>query len=115
MPKTRKYPTSQHVFITIPALSLGLATHWQVPKQFVEEDRSGVSASTRLAAAAGFASAGLQMAASSAQSGTLVPGDGDPISWRNYIGGFQGAKRSPQLSLLNSWWLILCLLILLVG
>jgi len=63
----------------------------QVPKHFMEDDAGAVSTSTRLAAAAGLTSAAVQLAASTAQSAQLVPGDGDPTSWRNYIGGFQGA------------------------
>ena len=49
-----------------------------------------MSATTRLAAAAGLTAAAVQVAASSAQAAQLVPGDGDAISWRNYVAGFQG-------------------------
>lgn len=64
----------------------------QVPKDFVEEEALGaLSATTRLAAAAGLTAAAVQVAASSAQAAQLVPGDGDAISWRNYVAGFQGA------------------------
>lgn len=61
-----------------------------VPKEALEE-QSSVSAGTRFAAAAGLTSAGLAMAASTAATSQLVPGEGDPSSWRNYVRGFQGA------------------------
>lgn len=55
-----------------------------------EEALGALSATTRLAAAAGLTAAAVQVAASSAQAAQLVPGDGDAISWRNYVAGFQG-------------------------
>ena len=62
--------------------------------------RSGyAAASTRLAAAAGLTSAAVQLAATNAQQAQLVPGDGDPITWRNYIGGFQGRVVGQKLGL----------------
>ncbi|CAJ1453500.1 unnamed protein product [Effrenium voratum] len=63
-----------------------------VPKEYVEEAAaSSLGATTRLAAAAGLTSANLTAATAAAQLAQLVPGDGDALSWRNYIGGFQGA------------------------
>lgn len=57
-----------------------------------EEALGALSATTRLAAAAGLTAAAVQVAASSAQAAQLVPGDGDAISWRNYVAGFQGGR-----------------------
>ena len=76
----------------------------QVPKHFVEEDLSTVSTSTRLAAAAGLTRAAVAVATSSAQTAQLVPGEGDALSWRNYIGGFQGGWCCCWLV----GWLVVC-------
>ncbi|CAK9074759.1 unnamed protein product [Durusdinium trenchii] len=64
----------------------------QVPKRFLEEDTNlAVHASTRLAAAAGLTSAAVTLASTAQASTALVPGEGDAMSWRSYVGGFQGA------------------------
>ncbi|CAK9031127.1 Glutathione S-transferase 1 [Durusdinium trenchii] len=63
-----------------------------VPKRFLEEDTNlAVHASTRLAAAAGLTSAAVTLASTAQASTALVPGEGDAMSWRSYVGGFQGA------------------------
>ena len=62
-----------------------------MPKRFLEEDTNlAVHASTRLAAAAGLTSAAVTLASTAQASTALVPGEGDAMSWRSYVGGFQG-------------------------
>eukprot|EP00931_Biecheleriopsis_adriatica_P003891 TRINITY_DN105642_c0_g1_i1.p1 TRINITY_DN105642_c0_g1~~TRINITY_DN105642_c0_g1_i1.p1 ORF type:complete len:825 (+),score=138.53 TRINITY_DN105642_c0_g1_i1:304-2475(+) len=65
-----------------------------VPKELVDTNGlppSSLGTGTRLAAAAGLASAGISRATTAAAFAQLVPGDGNPLSWRSYVVGFHGA------------------------
>lgn len=77
----------------------------QVPKDYVEAELA-VSASTRLAAAAGLTSAELRLAASQAQTVQLVPGVGDASSWRSYVAGFQGLAVVDRWSFAGAYLLV---------
>eukprot|EP00933_Yihiella_yeosuensis_P035892 TRINITY_DN29545_c0_g1_i1.p1 TRINITY_DN29545_c0_g1~~TRINITY_DN29545_c0_g1_i1.p1 ORF type:complete len:829 (-),score=171.41 TRINITY_DN29545_c0_g1_i1:59-2506(-) len=56
----------------------------------VEVQAGASSTGATFAAAVGFSS-GISVAANAAASSSLVPGDGDPLSWRSFVSKFHGA------------------------